>query len=367
MRRPITLVLVALLVGSVAGIGAAGPAGSAQSTADCGFPVSAVDATDTEVTVEAEPESIVTLNPSAAQTLWEIGAREKVTGVTKHAMNLEGASERTNISRADQTISHEVVVELDPDLVLAPLSTVTTEEDVNKLRGAGLTVYAYPSADSIEAVRERTLLTGQLVGACGGAEDTVEWMDERIAVVENAVEGQTRPDVLYAFFGYTAGSGTFIHEIIETAGGDNLAADMGIEEYKPLNEEAVLEEDPDWMVLNSDSPTIPDGEGYQQTTAVRENQTVIVDINHLNRPAPRIVYGITALAETFHPDAYAAAQEAAQSTPTPAPTASPTPTATPDTEATESPTPTDAAGPGLGVLAGIAGLIGLALFRSGQT
>lgn len=336
------LLVVGAANGMVVTDGIVGEA-TAQESDECTFPVSATDATGTEVTVDEEPESVVTLNPSAAQTLWEIGAKEKVTGVTKHASNLEGASERTNISTAGQTITHEVVVDLEPDLVLAPLSTVTTEEDVETLRDAGLTVFAYPTAESIDEVRQRTLQTGKFVGECEGATETVEWMDEKLSVVEDAVDEQEKPKVLYTFFGYTSGTNTFIHEILETAGGVNIAAEAGIEGYQQINQEVVVTEDPEWIVLNSDSAEVPDGNGFQETTAVKQNQTVVIDTNRLNRPAPRIVYAVTELAETFHPDAYEAAVDAAQSTPTPTPTESPTeaePTAT-ETESTASPTATD--------------------------
>lgn len=342
MQRTICVVVVAVVLAGTAGVAAAsggiGQEASIQSAPDCEFPISEVDATDTEVTLDSEPESVVTLNPSAAQMLWEMGAQEKVTGVTKHAMNLDGAQQRTNISAAGETIGHEIVVDLDPDLVLAPLSTVTTPEDVEILRDAGLTVYAYPTAESVEGVRERTLLTGRLVGACEGAQETVDWMDEQISIVENAVEDEQRPDVLYTFYGYTSGESTFINEMLETAGGNNVAAEAGIEGYQQVNEEVVLAENPDWIVLNTDSPTVPDGQGFQETTAVTENQTVVIDKNHLNRPGPRIVYAITSLAETFHPDAYAEALAAAEPTPTEQP-------ATPTEEPTESATPTESSTP----------------------
>lgn len=383
MQRASVVLSIVLVVGTVGGVATAGLVeGTAAQSAECEYPVSETDATGETVTLEEEPESVVTLNPSAAQMLWEMGAEEKVTGVTKHAMNLEGASERTNISNEGQTISHEIVVDLDPDLVLVPLSRVATEEDVETLREAGLTVFAYPTADSIDEVRERTLLTGQLVGECEGATETVEWMDEQLSIVEEAVEDEERPDVLYTFFGFTAGEGTHIHEILEAAGSNNIAAAVGIEEYQPVNEEIVVEENPDWIVLNSDTPEVPDGDGFEQTTAIQENQTVVIDTNHLNRPGPRIIYAITELASTFHPDAYAAAVEEAESTPTPTPEANetsedeatPTPTETPapetddddDSTPAESPDDADDDGAGFGVVAVVGALLGLALVAAGR-
>ncbi|TKR25864.1 PGF-CTERM-anchored ABC transporter substrate-binding protein [Natronomonas salsuginis] len=360
MQRWLLVLLAGLLVcasvAPVSGVPTANePFSPGQSlTADqCTFPFETTDGTGTTVNLSEEPERVVTLNPSTAQTMWEIGAEEKVVGLTKHAMNLDGAEKRTNISTDGQTINPEAVVALEPDLVLAPSSQMVTEELVEVLRNAGLTVYYYPSAESIDDVRERTRLTGQLVGECEGAAETVAWMDEELAVVEAAVDGHERPDVLYTFFGYTAGSDTFIHEIIEASGGTNVAAELGIAEYEPVNEEMVIEENPDWIVLNTNSPDLPDSPAYDETTAVRENQTVVIDINHLNRPAPRIVYAITELAQTFHPEAYADARASTEATETPAET---TDTSTETATPAAPDAPDDL--PGFGALAALAALIG---------
>lgn len=346
LARVTVLVVIALAVPAV-------PV-SAAATQPCSFPVTMTDATGTDVTVEAEPQRVVTLNPSAAQTMWEIGAREKVVGLTKYASYLEGADERTLVSGAEQIVVLERVVNLTPDLVLAP--NTVPNETVAKLREAGLTVYYFPRAGSVEGVYEKTRTIGRLTGECEGAEATVGWMRDRLGVVREAVEGQARPDVLYLFYGYTAGRGTFIDEIIETAGGNNLAADAGVESYRQLSAEVVVEQDPDWIVRNSDDPAIPSSDALNGTTAVREGQIVVVQIEHLNQPAPRIVYAITRLAEHFHPEAYAAANAT--------PTVSPTSTRLAGPTASESPTllrttsPASPGQPGFGHLVAVAAVVG---------
>jgi iron complex transport system substrate-binding protein len=75
-------------------------------------------------------------------------------------------------------------------------------------------------------------------------------MKDRIRTVRQAVKGEERPDVLYLFYGYTAGRGTFIEEIIRTAGGNNVAAEAGISGYKQISKEVVVKQNPEWIVLN---------------------------------------------------------------------------------------------------------------------
>ena len=301
--RIATRLVVLLLV--FAAVVPATATASAQ-TAECSFPVERTDATGTTVTVESEPSRVVTLNPSAAQTMWEIGARDKVVGVTKYAMNLEGAEEKTNVSGAGKTINNEEVVALEPDLVLAP--NTVANDTVTKLREAGLTVYRFREARSVQDIYRKTRFVGELTGECAAAEETVGWMQAELATVDEATAGQDRPSLIYSFYGYTAGNGTFIDGIIERAGARNAAAEAGVESYEEINDETLLgPHNPDWILLNSDDDQVPNTAAYNGTTAVREDQIVVVNYNQLNRPAPRIVYPLVEITKALHPEAYATA------------------------------------------------------------
>lgn len=317
---------------------------------DCSFPFATADATGTEVTVEREPETIVTLNPSAAQTVWEIGGREKVVGLTRYAGYLEGADSRMDVAAdsGNAFVNVEAVIELQPELVLAP--NTIPNETVEQLRDAGLTVYKFDFARSIDAVEEKTHLTGRLVGECEGAEETVAWMRSELDRVDRAVEGRERPRVLYVFGGYTAGTGTFVHRVVERAGGRNVAAEANLTGYAQINEEVVADRDPEWIVVNDNTPEVPQTAAYEGTTAVQRDQVVVLREPYVSQPAPRIVRSVATLAEALHPEAYEAAGRATEAaTETQGGT-----TAT--TEATAS-----NGQPGLGAVAALLGLLAAAL------
>lgn len=315
-RTPTAALFAMLLVASAAGAGvAASPLAGAAATQSCSFPATEVDATGTEVTVEEEPESVVTLSPSAAQTMWEIGAKDKVTGVTKYATFLDGAEEKANVSGGGFTaVVTEKVVGLQPDLVLVPNATNNlNSQQTRQLREAGLTVFVFSEAASLDDISAKTRLTGRLVGECDAADQRVAGMEDELATVEEAVEGEEPPDVLFVQGGgYTAGDDTFINTAIETAGATNIATEEGITGYKPISEEVVEDRDPDWIVKPAGVP-LPDSPVYNQSTAVQEGRVLEVDNNRISQPAPRIVQPIALMAQTFHPEAY----EAANATPTP--------------------------------------------------
>ena len=353
MRRDVSAIVALVVVLATIAV----PAGAAAVTTQegCSFPVTETDATGTEVTVDVEPERVVTLSPSAAQTMWEIGAKEKVVGVNQYASYLEGADERANVSGSGQNfVNAEKVVDLEPDLVLAP--DVIPDDTVATLREAGLTVYNFGPSETVEDVIEKTELTGRLVGECDGASETVAHMEERISTVEETIEGQDSPRVLYVFFGYTAGDGTFIDEIITTAGGTNVAAEAGIEGYQQISEETVVEQDPEWIMLNSDGPTVPQSAAYNATTAVQQGQTIVADANYISQPGPRVVQPITKLVQAFFPEAWEAANATQTQSPTPEGQTGSSPTATP----TEQPTPTatpETGQPGFSALLAVLGVV----------
>ena len=290
----------------------AGPArenGPAAIQESCSFPVTATDTTGTEVTVEERPERIVALQPSDAQALWEIGAQDRVVGMdrSQYTAYLSGRGDTTNVKNDDLTVNTEQVVGLQPDLVLA--ANTTSVETVRQLRSAGITVYHFGLVTSLDEVARNVETVGRLVGSCeSGRESATEF---RLSVERAAVAAERadeRPDALYYFFETTTGTGTHIHDVIETAGGNNVAADAGIEGYAPVSEEVVVDRDPDWIVYPDDA-TIPSTDAFDGTTAIREGQTVSLRSNYISQPGVRVAVPLTTLARTWHPDALAAANE----------------------------------------------------------
>lgn len=359
-----TLVIFTVVVGVTL---VSSPLVATATTNNCQFPYSTSDATGTDITVEEEPQRIVTLSPSAAQTVWEIGGQDKVVGVSKYAAYLEGAETKTNISGAGQAyVNIELVVSLEPDLVLAP--NIVGNETIEKLREAGLTVFKYPFQTSIDDIKQKTRRTGRLIGKCDGAEETVAWMESELETVHEATSGVDRPRVLYVFHGYTAGTGTFIHTIIETAGGRNIAAEVNISGYKPISQEIVVDTDPEWIVVNDGATQVPKTTVYNNTYAVRHDQIVVLKEEYISQPAPRIVLSVIKLTKALHPDAYdAAARETPTETTTvPQPTRA-TPTATTPSPITTTTTTETTPGFGHGIALAAIAVTVLLYRRAGRT
>jgi iron complex transport system substrate-binding protein len=272
-----------------------GGPGVHQTGDACGFPVEVTDATGTTITLDEAPERITTTNPSAAQTLWELGERDRVVGVTQYAAYLDGAGERQNVSAEGLGVSVERVVATEPDLVLAPNASAG---QVETLREQGLTVYHFREATSIEDIAAKTEVVGRLVGNCEAAAETNEEMTAAVEAAENRTAGLDRPNALYPLgSGFVAADNTFIDAIMEAGGVNNVAAAEG-DGYPQLSNEVILQTDPELILVTTPDAAILEEEPYASTTAGTEGNYVVMDVNYLNQPAPRSVIESTTTLST---------------------------------------------------------------------
>lgn len=322
--RIVTAVVLLVTVLAVPAVTAATPAPAAtaapfdQTTAetpcasDPSYPVTVTDATGTELTIEQSPDSVVALAPSDARTIYRIGAEDRLVGLPyMKATERLDRGDRANIGTGFE-INQERIIELDPDVVLA--ANITSTEDIEQLRAANITVYHFAAAESLADVRENVRLTGLLVGDCEGATETVEWMDSRLQIVERALEDVDRPLAYYELGdGYTTGSDTFQHDVLQTAGLENVGARVGLGGWAQINTELLIAEDPQWIVYpdRTDEPAVPDA--ATSMTAYQNRQFVPVDENNVSQPAPQVVYAVEEIVRTVHPEAYQAALDSEQS------------------------------------------------------
>jgi iron complex transport system substrate-binding protein len=139
-------------------------------------------------------------------------------------------------------------------------------------------------------VRERGLAVGAAMRA-------------KVDAVREAVAGRDRPRVFVAeWMDPPYGSGHWLPEMVEAAGGTNVLSKPG--EYSfATSWETVLGEDPELIVLAACGFSLE--QALARTTDLHlPVRTVVVDGDaHFSRPAPRIADGVRQLAHVIHPDA----------------------------------------------------------------
>jgi iron complex transport system substrate-binding protein len=281
------------------------------------YPLTLTDDAGREVTLEAEPQRIVSLAPSNTEIVCALGACDSLVGVPEYQVGYPADVAETvadlPIVVSFGPVDREAIVATEPDLVVAAGNELTSSEDIDALADLGLPVIVlYP--ESLDEVSTDIELVGQALNAQAEAATVTASMADTIDQVEAAVSGEDEPRTFYevsVFEGtiYTAGKDSFLASLIETAGGNPITGDAAT---TAIALEDLVTADPELIVLGDaaydptiTAKTVAQRDGWASMTAVAEDRVVPLPEDILiTRPGPRIVEGLEALARVIHPDAF---------------------------------------------------------------
>lgn len=320
MRSPIRTRLVAVLAvlavvlaacggDDDSGVAASGdPADTAEAADDAGteeasFPVTVtVDGTDT--TIEAEPQAIVSLSPTATEMLFAVGAGEQVVAVDDFS-NFPEDAPVTDLSGFDPNV--EAIIGYEPDLVIL---SGDRNDVVSGLAAVDVPTIVLPSATTIEDTYTQIEVVGAATGHVGDAAEVVASMQSDIDELVAQLPEQDEPLTYYHELDdtlYSVTSDTFIGEIYALAGLDNVAdtADGAAEAggYPQLSAEFLIDADPDLIFLadtkccGQDASTVAERPGWSEMSAVQQGDVVELDDDIASRWGPRIVDFLRAIVE----------------------------------------------------------------------
>jgi len=272
------------------------------------YPLTIVDNLGRNVTIFKQPQRIVSLAPSNTEILFALGLGNKVVGVTEYCNYPLAAQEKDKVG-GFSTVSIEKVVALEPDLILA---AGMHESIVGDLEGLGLTVVVL-DPKNVDDILENIILVGKITGQVGVAEEVTANMEHRINAITEKMENAQRLNVFYVTWHdplKTAGPGTLIHELIQLAGGSNVAGDAKAE-YPVYSLEMLIERNPDVIIISSrhgaGGPTVENMRVLLQDTnisAVRSDRIYGMDTDLVARAGPRIVDGLEEMAGYIHPELF---------------------------------------------------------------
>ena len=282
---------------------------SARETPTPAGEMTIVDGLGRTVTLAASPQRIVSLAPSNTEILFAIGAGPQVVGRDDFSDYPEEAGGLTSIGGPWGELNTESLVALQPDLVLA--AGINTPEQVQAIEDLGLTVYYLANPPDFDGLYENLRLVGELAGHAADAEALVADLRARVDAVKSTVGEADRPTVYYEVDGtdpnapWTMGAGTFQQVLIETAGGENVFADL--EGWVQVSLEEIVARDPEIMIFGAGPwvPTTPESvaerSGWEGITAVSSGAVYGIDTNWTDRPGPRLVDALEAIAALLHP------------------------------------------------------------------
>jgi ABC-type Fe3+-hydroxamate transport system substrate-binding protein len=222
------------------------------------------EALGTIVELPERPRRIVSLVAGYTEGLWEMGLAERVVGVSKFCGRYVDIGGRPVVGDYLK-IDDAAVAGLEPDLVV--MTGGIQLGVARRLAAAGLPVYVLPLADSFAGIVENGRRLGALAGEMRAAHALTARM-EREAAELRASAPAVRPRVyVELWFGRhprMTGGLTFVHDLVEMAGGENVWADAPTG-YLKLDLAGVVEKEPDVVVIFwEDDDTVVDAVGLMQ-------------------------------------------------------------------------------------------------------
>jgi iron complex transport system substrate-binding protein len=303
--RFVTLLAVLLL--TIAACGGAVPTAPSPSVTASPFPAALTDFQNRSVTVPARPERLVSIGPSITAFLFALGAGPRVVGVDDFSDEPAEAATREHVGGIK--VNFEKVVALRPDLVL---SVKFSDGTIEKLQSASLNVLVVDPQTVSDVAKTATLL-GKAVGADGEA--LAGSIQQRVdAVKAKTAKVATRPRIYHEIDAsdpakiFTVGPGSYINDLIDIAGGINIAA-RAPSAYPQLSAEEILRSDPEIIVLAADAYSSKPGDvaarqGWSIIAAVKNNRIFTIDPNLINRPGPRVGEAAETYAKLVHPELF---------------------------------------------------------------
>jgi iron complex transport system substrate-binding protein len=292
-----SLTLVALALAAALAIFVSGAAGRIAAPAQ--FPVTIVTPTG-KVTVPKRPTRVVSLSPSATESLFAIGAGPQVIAVDDQSDYPKNAP-KTALSGFTPNV--EAIASYRPDLVVTSYNPRGLVESLNRLR---IPVIFHDAPRSLAGAYQQIRQLGLVTGRQTGAARLVRTMKTRISrIVKAGRQKASRLSVYHELSPdyYSASSKSFVGQLYVAFGLRNIAdqADTAGTGYPQLSAEYIVSSSPDLIVL-ADSvccgqkpSTVAARPGWDRVSAVRTGSIVRVHDSVASRWGPRLVSFFRAL------------------------------------------------------------------------
>lgn len=267
------------------------------------------DATGFELKMQKPPQRIVSLVPSITENLYELGAGEKVVGVTIYCNRPEDAKRKEKIGNMLE-VNIEKIISLKPDIVFATVDD-NRQQVVAKLRELGVVVFVFGREENFNTVCAHFQVLAEIVNARAKAREILKDINMSMEKIVKKLRNLS-PVKVFCQLGanpvVTAAEGTFIDEFIQLAKGINIAHSLP-GRYIRYSREQVLKENPEVIIITSMGEDTErerkNWSGFTQLQAARNNRIYTVDADLVCRPAPTVlIKGFEEIAKCIHPEAF---------------------------------------------------------------
>jgi iron complex transport system substrate-binding protein len=257
------------------------------------------------VLLPAIPHRVISLAPSITEMLYALGLDREIVAVTQFCNYPPAALAKPTVGYSNPSL--ERLIAFTPDVIIAPREFIRADllRELERHQIPTLIL----SAQSIRAIQAHLTLLGQVFHRPTEAKSIVTAINLRIDEISVRTKGLPPVRVLYVLHSQpliTVGPGSFLHELIELAGGQNVAAQATVP-YPRLAMETVLRNDPEMLIFpigKTDGIPPDERQVWQQwpfLSAVKTGRLRTVPSDLVNRPGPRVAEALGLLADLLHP------------------------------------------------------------------
>jgi len=265
------------------------------------YPLTITDVRGKQLVIKSRPQRIISLLPSITEILCSLGLEKQLAGRTAYCDYPPSIKSKPAVG--DLFLDYEKIIALNPDLIVAEESL--RRADIPRLEKLGYPVLAVSSQD-LAGLQQTVRLIAQAADRQKTAELLLGNLNlelEKIAKKTNSRPLSHRPRVLVEIQLnplISAGSGTYIDELLSLAGGRNMVGKIN-GEYGEVNPEEVLKTDPEVILLTTASPAdLSASPIWRHLSAVENRRVHSIDPNLLVRPTLRVTQTLKQLQGWFY-------------------------------------------------------------------
>jgi cobalamin transport system substrate-binding protein len=300
---PLCAVLLSLCAGAV-------PAQSSAPNAPAAPPMhDVIDGFGRTVRIPVNPSRIISLAPSLTETVYALGAQDRLVGDTDYCDYPPDAQKKPKVGGVINP-NLEQIAALHPDLVLMAKEG-NLLETVRALDTLGIPNYA-TDAHTIEQIISSTQKLADVLNVSATGKTLADDLQHRLATLQEKLNGVTPRRVLFIVWPQplmSVGKNTFVADAIRRAGAVSIV-DSSLD-WPQVSLEEVVRLQPEYLIFSPshtgsgehDFEVAANQPGWQILDAVRNRRFVIAS-DAIVRTSPRIVSVIEDLARQLHPEVF---------------------------------------------------------------
>ncbi|MFX1274809.1 MAG: helical backbone metal receptor [Promethearchaeota archaeon] len=268
------------------------------------------DSLDREVMVPYNPKRIISLSPSVTELLYELEVDDRLVGVTSYCNYPNEALDKTDVG-GFTTPNMEVILELNPDLIISSYSA-WSEEEISAFEDLSLTLVII-FASTLDEIIEQISIIGDLTKAGSKSIELKNKLLQDMKYITDKTSKIDQSDKLDCYFEVwespmVAGSKSYIDDMIQKAGAINIFHSIEYE-YHTVSHESVILSDPDVIFITEHSAPwysqeVSDRPGYNVISACVNNRIYRCFDDIYLRTGPRIMIALENMTRYLYPSLF---------------------------------------------------------------